>query len=213
MRPFLIRVATFSVLGLLALPQAGWTQTRRVKPTGIVVSVAPGEVLMADTDGNARKLNIPKDLNVVAVQGMIAISDLKPGMLIRVSGTLKGTTLEGEIAQATVYSPTDGYAAEIVQPAKDQPTMVTGILQKEKEGTLSIQVGRKRIAAKLAKDAVISVDSKDYNLAPVGARIEADGYTTKNGSINAKKVVITLGPKGVKEQPPDEKEPKKKTAK
>ena len=192
------------VVGLVVLGEAN-AAPRRVKLKGQVAAVAPGKIMVTDEQSKIRTFNILPDREVgITVQGKLALSDLKPGALIRVQGELKGNALEGEVKTITVYSASDGYTAGIVQDAPDQPSVITGNLKLLKDNTLTLTAGKKRITAKLAGDVAVSLDSKDYTLAPTGALIEADGYETKDGSVNAKKVVITLGKSATKDTQPQE---------
>ena len=167
---------------------------KKVKTRGKIAAIAPGKVMLKDATNNLRTFNILADREVgVTVQGRLTLADLKPGMLVRVEGTLKMNTLEGEVGKITVYSLNDGYEAGIEQESKDEPAIVTANIKLVKDGTLTLLAGKKRITAKLAKELAIEVDSKDYTMAPTGSLIEAEGYETKDGSVNAKKVVITVG--------------------
>ena len=83
-------------------------------------------------------------------------------------------------------------------------TTITGMLKLLKDGNLTLLAGKKKITAKLAQEVAVNVDSKDYSLAPTGSLIEADGYETKDGSVNAKKIVITLGKVEKPTGPPQE---------
>ena len=187
------------------LPQAVAAPPKRVKLKGQVAAISPGKILLTDEQANIRTFNILSNREVsITVQGKLAPADLKPGTLVRVEGALKSNALEGEVAKITVYSPSDGYVVGIVQDSADQPAVVTGTVKLLKDDTLTLMAGKKRITAKLAKDVAVNVDSKDYSLAPTGSLIEADGYETKDGSVNAKKVVITLGKFEKKETKPQE---------
>lgn len=204
------KTAVLTVLAsLMFLLFADAAPPRRVKLKGSVASVSPGKIMLLDEESKLRTFNIRADQNTVAVRGKLAVSELKPGMLVRITGPLKGNALEGETAAITVYSAADGYEVGIVQDSQDQPTVVTGVVKLLKDDALTILAGKKRITAKLAGTVVISVDSKDYSLAPTGSLIEADGYETKDGSVNAKKVVITIGEKG-QNKPQEVKAAKKK---
>lgn len=167
---------------------------KRVKAKGQIATVAPGKILFTDESAKLQTFNILSDREVgITVQGKLELADLKPGMLARVEGSLQANSLEGEVAKVTVFSANDGYQQGIIQDSKDQPAVITGTVKLLKDDMLTLMVGKKRLTAKLAKDVVVEVDSKDYSLAPSGALIEADGYATKDGSVNAKKVVITVG--------------------
>ncbi|MBC7857026.1 MAG: hypothetical protein IAF94_26650 [Pirellulaceae bacterium] len=188
------KMAVLAVLASLCLLLfADAAPPRRVKSKGSVAAVSPGKIMLLDAESKLRTFNIRADQNVVAVRGKLVVSDLKPGMLVRITGPLKGNAFEGETAAITVYSAADGYEPGIVRDSQDQPTVVTGVVKLLKDNALTILAGKKRITAKLAADVAVNVDSKDYSLAPAGSRIEADGYETKDGSVNAKKVVITIG--------------------
>lgn len=173
-------------------PAEGFAQ-KRLKTKGEISAVAPGKILLTDAAGKVVTLNIRADQNVVAVQGKLALSDLKPGTFVRIEGTLKGNVVEGELSQIKVLSAADGYEAGIIQDAEEQPAVVTGVIKLLKDDTLTLQAGKKRVTAKLVQEPSVIIESKDYSLVPSGALIEADGYETKNGSVNAKKVVITVG--------------------
>ncbi len=195
--------------------QANADFPKKVKTKGKITAIAPGKIMLKDATNNVRTFNVLPDREVgITVQGKLTLADLKPGMLVRVEGPLKMNTLDGEVAKITVYSANDGYDAGILQEAKDAPATVTGNIKLVKDGTLTLLAGKKRITAKLAKELEISVDSKDYSVAPTGSLIEAEGYETKDGSVNAKKVVITVGKVEKKETKPAEtKSQEAKTAK
>lgn len=185
---------TFVVALLLDSAIADAAPPKRVKAKGQISTVTPGKILFLDEANKLQRFNILSDREVgITVQGKLELADLKPGMLARVEGSLKATSLEGEVAKVTVFSVNDGYQQGIIQDSKDQPAVITGTVKLLKDDVLTLTVGKKRLTAKLAKDAVVEVDSKDYSLAPTGALIEADGYETKDGSVNAKKIVITVG--------------------
>lgn len=196
---------TFPLLFLLAslahfLPPAS-AAPKRVKTKGQIATVIPGKILFTDDEAKMRTFNILPDREVgITVKGTISLADLKPGMLVRIEGPLKANAVEGEVAKVTVFSPNDGYVTGIVQDAADQQSVVTGTVKILKDNTLTLLVGKKRITAKLAQDVAVSIDSKDYTLAPTGSLIEADGYETKDGSVNAKRIVITVG-KDVNKEP------------
>jgi hypothetical protein len=200
-------IALLMVLASLAGPLSPATADfpKKVKTKGKITAVAPGKIMLMDATNNVRTFNVLPDRQVgITVQGKLTLADLKPGMLVRVEGPLKMNTLEGEVAKITVYSPTDGYIVGIVQDSADQPAVITGTLKLVKNGTLTLLAGKKRITARLAKDVAVNVDSKDYSLAPTGSLIEAEGYETKDGSVNAKKVVITVGKIEQQEAKPQE---------
>jgi hypothetical protein len=183
---------------------------KKVKSRGKITTIAPGKIMLKDATSNLKTFNVlPNREIAITVQGKLALTDLKPGMLVRVEGPLKMNTLEEEVGKITVYSPHDGYEVGIAQESKDEPAIVTATVKLVKDGTLTLLAGKKRITAKLAKELTIEVDSKDYSLAPTGSLIEAEGYETKDGSVNAKKIVITVG----KVEKPGTKPQEAKTAK
>lgn len=189
----------------VSLPGAFAAPPRRVKLKGQVAAVSPGKIMVTDDQAKIRTFNILPTKEVgITVQGKLALTDLKPGALIRVEGALKGNALEGEVSKITVYSASDGYTAGIVQDSPDQPAVITGTVKLIKDDALTLLAGKKKITAKLAQEVAVNVDSKDYSLAPTGSTIEADGYETKDGSVNAKKIVITLGKVERKDAKPQE---------
>jgi len=193
-----MRATTVALLILaslfLLLSRANADFPKKVKSKGKIAAVAPGKIMLTDSTSNLRTFNVMPDREVgITVQGKLALADLKPGMLVRVEGALKMNALVDEISKITVYSPNDGYEVGITQESKDGPAIVTAAVKLVKDGNLTLLAGKKRITAKLAKELAIDVDSKDYSLAPTGSLIEAEGYETKNGSVNAKKITITVG--------------------
>ena len=202
--------AVTMVLASLAfiLSQANADFPKKVKTKGKITAITPGKIVLKDATNNLRTFNVLPDREVgITVQGKLAVTDLKPGMLVRVEGPLKANSLDEEVAKITVYSPNDGYEVGIIQESKEAPATVTATIKLLKDGTLTLLVGKKRITAKLAKELEISVDSKDYSVAPTGSLIEAEGYETKDGSVNAKKVAITVGKVEKKESKPPETKP------
>ncbi|MCE9526150.1 MAG: hypothetical protein K8R36_08865 [Planctomycetales bacterium] len=200
-------ISLLIVLAILAcsLPPANADFPKKVKTKGKITAIAPGKIMLRDGTNNSRTFNIQPDREVgITVQGKLTLADLKPGMLVRVEGPLKMNTLEGEVAKVTVYSANDGYEAGIVQQSKEEPAIVTANIKLVKDNTLTLLAGKKKITAKLAKELAIEVDSKDYALAPTGSLIEAEGYETKDGSVNAKKITITVGKVEKKESKPQD---------
>lgn len=188
-----------------SLPQANADFPKKVKSKGKITAIAPGKIMLKDGANSLRTFNVQPDKEIgITVQGKLTLADLKPGMLVRVEGSLKMNTLEGEVTKVTVYSTNDGYEVGILQESKEQPVIVTAVIKVVKDNTLTLLAGKKRITAKLAKELDIEVDSKDYALAPTGSLIEAEGYETKDGSVNAKKIAITVGKIEKKEPQPQD---------
>lgn len=214
MRATAVALMILANLALL-LPRANADFPKKVKAKGKITAIAPGKIMLQDATKHLLTFNVLPDREVgITVQGKLTLADLKPGMLVRVEGPLKMNALQDEVSQITVYSPNDGYEAGIAQESKDGPATVTATVKLVKDGTLTLLAGKKRLTAKLAKELAIEVDSKDYSLAPIGSPIEAEGYETKNGSVNAKKVVITVGKVEKQQTKPQESKPQvEKTAK
>lgn len=187
------------------LPSSRADFPKKVKSKGKITAIAPGKIMLKDATNNQKTFNVLPDREVgITVQGKLTLADLKPGMLVRVEGPLKMNAVEGEVAKITVYSANDGYEAGIVQESKEEPAIVTANIKLVKDNTLTLLAGKKKITAKLAKELTIEVDSKDYALAPAGSVIEAEGYETKDGSVNAKKITITVGKVEKKESKPQD---------
>jgi hypothetical protein len=204
MRPTPLVLIVMAILACV-LPLAKADFPKKVKTKGKITAIAPGKIMLKDGTNNLRTFNVLPDREVgITVQGKLTLADLKPGMLVRVEGPLKMNTVEGEVAKVTVYSANDGYEAGILQESKEEPAIVTANIKRVKDNTLTLLAGKKKITAKLAKELAIEVDSKDYALAPTGSLIEAEGYETKDGSVNAKKITITVGKVEKKESKPQD---------
>jgi hypothetical protein len=178
----------------------------RVSLRGQVVNAGPGQ-FTAKAGGKVYTLKFSKERNIVAVTGNLELSQLQRGMLVRVEGTLKGNAIDGEVNQVKVYGAADGYQSGVLQDAPDQPATVSGQLAKIKDNFLTIAAGRKSVNVKLAEDAKVVVDTKDYSFLRGGETIDFDGTATGNGFVvNCKKIVVTVGKPAEEDgQPPGKK--------
>jgi hypothetical protein len=184
-------------------------KTERVNLTGQVVSASPG-LFTAKADGKLYTIKFSKERNIVAVTGNLDIDQLQRGMLVRCTGTLKGNAIEGEVAEVKLFGVADGYQLGVLQDAPDQPATVSGQLAKLTDRNLTIAAGRKNINVKLAEDAAVVVDTKDYSMLKGGEQIQFDGPLASDGkTVNARKITITLG-KLANESKPDAKGKKKR---
>jgi hypothetical protein len=185
---------TFIVLGLLAVTgsEAAAQNAVTIRENGTVLAISPGNIT-ASAGGKTYTLKFKPEQSVVFVQGRLTPDDLKQGMIVRVTGTLKGTALDGDVSEVKIYTTADGYQAGVLQDAPDQPATITGQLASAKNGVLTISAGRKRVTAKLADDAKIILDTKDYSIVKGGEPIFIDGRTTDGKNVTARKIVITIG--------------------
>jgi len=187
-----IALALCLVYSATALAQA----PTRIKAKGTVVSAVAGQIIMTAADGKTYTVKIRPEQNIVKVEGKLTPDKLQTGMIVRFEGQLKGTSLDGEISQLKIYTAADGFEPGVLQDDPAQPATVTGILTKVAKDVLTVSAGRRRIIGKLAADAAILVETKDYSLAKSGDPIEVDGTLVKDGSsLTARSVVITLGGK------------------
>jgi hypothetical protein len=184
-------------------------QPVRVKTSGSVVSVAPGFIYMVSDEQQRHAVKVPTDKKVITVTGRLNHDQLRPGMIVRFSGTLNGHTLEEEVSEVTVFTPADGFPPGILMD--ETPPLITGRVQSFKAATLVVTAGRQRVTAKLADDAAVKVNTGDHSVVPAGARIEVSGYLTKaTGQISPQRVNISLpDPSGAAASPPGA-APKKK---
>lgn len=207
------QLAIAALIALAVLPQLGTGQEKkkavRVSLRGTVVSATPG-LFTAKAEGKVYKLKFNTERNIVAVTGNLERSQLQRGMLVRVVGPLKGTSVEGEVAEVKVYGAADGYLAGVLQDAPDQPATISGQLAKIKDNHLTIAAGRKNVNVKLADDAQVVVDTKDYTILRGGEAIHFDGTVAGDGfTVTCRKITVTVG-----QQPEaDDKPPGKKKAK
>lgn len=179
--------------GLLLSSTAG-AQAERVSTKGKVVTVNPNSITMSEAGGKIYTITFPKGANVIQVVGNLPLAKLQPGTIVRFSGKLKGpAALDGEISKLTVFSPLDGYQQGILQDNPAEDAVITGKLTKITKNALTVSAGRKRISAKLAAEAEIVVDSKDFSIVKAGDTIEADGTVAADGSVTARRAVVTLG--------------------
>ena len=186
------------VLGIVSLlaftALTAWAQKpERINAKGKVLGVSPGAILMAEEGGKTYTVKLPQTQSVVQVTGTLPVEKLQPGMIVRFTSKLKGSAVDGEIAELKIYTPNDGYELGLLQDDPSQDATVTGQLFKVNKGMLTINAGRKRFTGKLAENAAIVIDSKDYSVAKSGDAIHAEGTVGKDGSVTARKVVITIG--------------------
>jgi hypothetical protein len=177
------------------------------------VSAAPGLITISSND-KALRLKFKADQNVVTVKGKLTPEQLRPGMIVRFSGLLKGSTIDGEIGDVKVFTAADGYQLGLLQDTPDQPATITAALQSLKNGTLTVNVGRKKVTGKLAEGAAITLETKDYSLAQRGSVVQFEGRAAVGdaSTVNARTIVITLNTDAgeAKEEPPAPKKAKKK---
>ena len=189
---------------LVAAPRPVHAQKKkseRVNLTGQIVSASPG-LFTAKADGKLYTIKFSKERNIVAVTGNLDIDQLQRGMLVRCTGTLKGSTVEGEVAEIKLFGVADGYQLGILQDAPDQPATISGQLSKFKDRSMTIAAGRKNINLKLAENATVVVDTKDYSMLKGGEQIQFDGPLASDGkTVNARKITITLGAKSDEAKP------------
>jgi hypothetical protein len=122
-------------------------------------------------------------------------------MLVRCTGTLKGNTVEGEVAELKVFGKADGYQFGILQDAPDQPATVTGQLSKITDNAATIAAGRKNITLRLAEDLQVVVDTKDYSILQGGEEVAFDGQVAADGkTVGCRKIVVTIGKTAEDEQ-------------
>ncbi len=204
--------AIAAIVVLVVLPLLGLAQEKkkavRVSLRGTVASAVPG-LITAKAEGKVYKLKFNTERNIVAVVGNLDRSQLQRGMLVRVAGTLKGTNIEGEVSEVKVYGAADGYQAGVLQDAPDQPATVSGQLAKVKDNNLTIAAGRKNVNLKLADDAQVVVDTKDYTILRGGEAIHFDGTVAGDGfTVTCRKITVTVG-----KQPEEEDKPQGKRKK
>jgi hypothetical protein len=176
-------------------------KSERVNLKGQVVSASPG-LFTAKADGKLYTIKFSKERNIVAVTGNLDLDQLQRGMLVRCTGTLKGNAIEGEVPEVKLFGVADGYQLGILQDAPDQPATVSGQLSKLKDRSLTIAAGRKNINVKLAENATVVVDTKDYSMLKGGEQIQFDGPLSSDGkTVSARKITITLGAKADEPKP------------
>jgi len=204
-------IAALAAVAVVAFPPAAYAQKKpeRVNLTGQVVSASPGQ-FTAKAEGKLYTIKFSKERNIVAVTGNLDLDQLQRGMLVRCTGTLKGNTMEGEVAEIKLFGVADGYQLGVLQDAPDQPATVSGQLSKLKDRSLTIAAGRKNVNVRLAENATVVVDTKDYSMLKGGEQIQFEGTVAADGkSISARKITITLG-KTSDEPKPDVKGKKKR---
>lgn len=96
-----------------------------VKENGKILAVSPGNIT-ATAGGKTYTLKFKPQDAVVFVQGRLTESELQPGMIVRVTGALKGTAMDGDVDEVKIYTTADGYQAGVLQDAPDQPATITG---------------------------------------------------------------------------------------
>jgi hypothetical protein len=186
-----VMLAFFAAGAVVARAQA--KKPIRLNQDGTLVAVAANQITVS-SEGKVYQIKIKADQNVVAVTGKLAPEQLQSGMIVRFTGMLKGSTIDGEVAEVKVYTSADGYQAGILQDSPDLPATITGTLQTFKNGTLSVGAGRKKITAKLADGAAVLIDTKDYRVASRGDAVHFEGTLADDKTtVSARKVVITVG--------------------
>jgi hypothetical protein len=186
-------------IGFALLLAAGWAeeaaaQPRRVKAKGKVVSVVGNLITILDEGKNRHTARPKAETPQIEIGGPLPLADIKPGMLVRLTGSVKSNELTQEVSELVIHSPADGYQLGIAQELPDQPATIVGQFVRIKDGKLTISVGRRRINAKLAKEVTATVESRDLRFVRPGDAIEIDSYTTNSGVLSARIIQVTLQP-------------------
>ena len=192
-------VGSLLILGTWA--NVASAQPRRVKAKGQVVSVVRDVVTLVDEGKNRHQVRPKADTGFVEISGPWEAAKLQPAMIIRLSGIVKSNEIEEAVTQLVVHSPRDEYQLGIAQPAEGEPAEILGQFVRIKDGKLTVSLGKRRINAKLAKDATITVQSKDLAFVKPGDAIEIDSYTTSSGILSGRTIKVTLRPVKKESQP------------
>lgn len=200
-------------VALCAVALGGLSALGQVRPRGGTLVSAAANLITISSEGKIVRLKFNAERNIVTVTGKLTPDQLQAGMIVRFTGALKGATFDGEISDVKVYTAADGYQLGILQDAPDQPTTITATLQSFKNGTLTVNAGRKKITGKLAEGAAIVIETKDFSLAQRGNAVSYEGRAAPNDptTINARKIIITVGNTATGES--EEKEPAETKAK
>lgn len=167
----------------------------RVSLKGEVLGVSPG-IIRAKAEGKQYQLKVNEDRNTLSITGTIPSDQLQAGLIVRCTGKLKGNALAEELTELTVHTAADGYQANVLQDRPDEPATVIGRLTRVKDNSLVIAAGRKTVSARLADDAKILIDTKDYSVLKGGEAVHFDGQVAADGkTVGCRKITITIGPK------------------
>ena len=178
-------------------------QPRRVKAKGEVVSVAGNLITLVDEGKNRLAVRPKAESPLIEISGPWKLDEIKPEMIVRLSGPLKSNVLAEEVSELTLHSPADGYQLGIQQDSPDQPATIVGQFVRIKDRQLTIAVGKRRINAKLAEGAAAMVESKDLRFVRPGDAIEIDAYTTKDGTLSGRTIKVTIQrPKAASDRQP-----------
>lgn len=189
-----------SFVSVVALAMiAGWSdsalaQPRRVKAKGEVVTVVGNQVTMLDSQKGLLLVRPKAESPLIEISGPWPLSEIKPGLVIRLTGTVKNNALVEEVAELILHSPADGFQFGIQQDAAEQPATIVGQFVRIKDRQLVVSLGKRRITAKLAEEAVARVESKDLRFAKKGDQIEIDAYTTSSGTLSGRSIKVTVQP-------------------
>jgi hypothetical protein len=193
-------MTTRITIGGLALAAAGaicWLSSPALAQKGgrggTLVSAAANAITIS-SEGKIVTLKFKPEQNVVTVTGKLTPDQLKAGMIVRFTGTLKGAAIDGEVGDVKIYTAADGYQLGVLQDAPDQPATITGTLQGVKNGTLTVSAGRKKVTGKLAAGAAINLETRDFSLAQRGNAVTFEGRASPNdpSTISARKITIAL---------------------
>ncbi len=192
------------VLALLltgAWPDNASAQPRRVKAKGQVISVVGNLITLIDEGKNRHQVRPKADTGQVEISGSWDAAKLQPGMIIRLTGVVKSNEIDEEVTELKIHSPKDQYQLGIAQPAENEPAEILGQFVRIKDGKLTVSLGKRRINARLAKDATITVESKDLAFVKPGDAIEIDSYTTSSGILSGRTIKVTIRPAKKESQP------------
>ena len=195
----------FALIVALTWSDDAAAQPRRVRAKGQVVSVVGNLITLIDEGKNRHQVRPKAGTGLVEISGPWEAAKLQPGMIVRLTGVVKSNEIDDEVTELKIHSPQDQYQLGIAQQAENEPTEIVGQFVRIKDDKLTVSLGKRRINAKLAKDATITVESKDLAFVKPGDAIEIDSYTTNSGILSGKSIKVTIQPAT---SPPDKQQAK-----
>ena len=167
---------------------------------GKFVAAKPGMIQWTESD------EIPCYVKVlpstyVQVLGEAEPSFLRPGLLVKFTGTIQGRgTVAEPVEEITVFTPRDGYTIGVINEDEnskrdDGPKSITGQLKSIKNGKITVVAGKQTIKAELVEEPVVKIDINDYSLATPGDEITISGLGLDQTKIEATGIEIQLSEK------------------
>ncbi|MBV9996067.1 MAG: hypothetical protein JO127_12735 [Caulobacteraceae bacterium] len=193
-----LAVAAFLILTGAAEAQTQTGPAPKIQSVeGVVATITPAEVTLAEPGGAARTIKLQPDWTVI-VSKPIAVSDIKPGSYLGATNHAKpdGTGVSVEVH----VLPQKGPGLDFLMDAQAGTTMTNGVVgqvtKSEGGDVLEIDYGSgvRKVTVPPGTPVVLNTPSSDRSLVKPGLKVRVSTFTPPGGPTRQ---IIAVGENGI----------------